>query len=182
MEEQRVDVQFKCPCGAILSAHETAVNSTIACHQCGRILVVPAIPVATGMGANKHMELIEAESVPYQPQQTERPPLSSAAALGTRKRTCVSGLSVASLVLGIVGPFLSVLSVAAGALAIIFGGAALKALGDTPGLSGRGMAIAGTILGVLDLLLGLSIILASYASHQPEDSLDVVCFIVNRIF
>ncbi len=55
------------------------------------------------------------------------------------------GLAVASLVLGIVSLFL--FGIIAGPLAIIFGALRVK-----PGSAGRGMAIAGIILGALGII------------------------------
>ena len=56
-----------------------------------------------------------------------------------------SGLAVASLVLGIVGFFFNLLAV----LAIIFGAVAIGQITKNPELKGRGMAIAGLVLGII---------------------------------
>jgi hypothetical protein len=56
-----------------------------------------------------------------------------------------SGLAVASLVLGIVGVFINPLSI----LAIIFGAIAMSQTGRNPNLKGRGMAVAGLVLGIV---------------------------------
>ena len=61
------------------------------------------------------------------------------------QKTRTSGLAVASLVLGIIGLLFSPLSV----LAIIFGGVAISQTGKDPTLGGRGMAIAGLVLGII---------------------------------
>ena len=166
-----MDTQFKCPCGEILTAHEEEVHKTIACHHCGRILVVPAIPVAAGLGGLVDADdLVEAEVLPRRAQETilaeERP---------AARKAGVNGMAVASLVLGIVGPFLGILSVVAGVLAIIFGGVAVRGIAASPRTQGRGMAIAGIALGSLSVILGITLILASYGGRPPENSLDVIC-------
>ncbi|WP_217371877.1 DUF4190 domain-containing protein [Spirosoma rhododendri] len=59
----------------------------------------------------------------------------------------VSGLAIASLVCGILAFFL--LGIVLGILAIIFGGVALSKIRKNPEVSGRGMAVAGMILGIV---------------------------------
>jgi hypothetical protein len=56
-----------------------------------------------------------------------------------------SGMAVASLVLGIISLLLNPLAI----LAIIFGGVALSQTSHNPTLGGRGMAIAGLVLGII---------------------------------
>jgi hypothetical protein len=60
------------------------------------------------------------------------------------------GLAIASLVLGILGLICSIL---AGIPALILGIISLKKIDRSPGLQGRGMAIAGIVLGGLSILL-----------------------------
>jgi hypothetical protein len=85
-----------------------------------------------------------------QPQPTASPaqPQSPAA---TRR---TSGLAITSLVCGIVGLFLHFLSI----LAIIFGGVALAQIGKNPALKGRGMAVAGLVLGIITVIAWIAII------------------------
>ena len=70
------------------------------------------------------------------------------------------GFAVAALVLGIVGvvfgfiPLLFVIAFPCGLLAVIFGVLAWRSA-NKPGGSRKGMAIAGTILGVVALALGV---------------------------
>lgn len=61
-------------------------------------------------------------------------------------------MSIASLVLGIVGIPMCFLFVPS-LLAVIFGAVALNQIGNDPGQSGRGRAIAGIILGSVALAL-----------------------------
>ena len=62
-----------------------------------------------------------------------------------------SGMAIASLVFGIIGGSL---------FAIIFGAVALGQIGKNPNLSGKGLAIAGIILGVLWMIILVIIIAA----------------------
>lgn len=71
---------------------------------------------------------------------------SSAASSGSR----TSGLAVASLCCGIVGLFL--LNIVLGPLAIVFGAVARRQAGAR---NGAGMAKAGIILGIVDVVLWL---------------------------
>ncbi len=73
--------------------------------------------------------LTQTASVPQRPLETAR----------------TSGLAIASLVLGIVGIFINFLSI----LAIIFGAIAMGQTGRNPNLKGRGMAVAGLVLGII---------------------------------
>lgn len=63
--------------------------------------------------------------------------------------TRTSGLSVAALVLGIIGIFINFL----GILAIIFGAIGVSQTGKDPTLGGRGMAIAGLVLGIVAIAI-----------------------------
>jgi len=97
-----------------------------------------------------------------------------------RRKTGVSGLSIASLVLGIVSPFLGPIALVTGLLALVFGGISIKRIGGSPGTTGRGMAIAGMILGGLSLLLGLMYILSASVQPPPGgDSFDVLYRVVS---
>jgi hypothetical protein len=72
----------------------------------------------------------------------------------------VNGLAIAALVCGIIGLFF--LSIILGPLALIFGIIALRRA--NAGASGRGMAIAGIVLGAVDIVLYV-IALAYLSSH-----------------
>jgi len=195
-----MDVQFKCPCGEVLAAHENDVHKTIACGRCGRVLEVPGIPVAVGPGARREQEeiqkareVVEADASAWQPspaqpvqaqpgQPTRAQPVQPAPAESVMEtRAGVSGLAVASLVLGIVGPFLGILAIVAGILAVVFGGVAVKSIGASP-RQGRGMAIGGMVLGGIDTLLGISFVLAAFAERPQGDSLDIVCCLISSLF
>jgi hypothetical protein len=181
-EAEPVEVQFKCPCGEALSAYEKDVNRTIACHQCGRILVVPAVPVAAGIGARyEHGAVQETEEAVEAVEAVEAgaPSWKPSPPRAGERPTTVSGMAVASLVLGVVGPFLGMLAIVAGILAVVFGGVAVKSISSSPWVQGRGMAIAGIMLGAVDLLLGVALVLATYGGRHPEDSLDVICNLVS---
>ena len=128
--EEPVETKFRCRCGALLTAPESAANETVACQNCGRVLVVPRMPVAAGMDAEGSPVLEEEDEPVAEVVQSPR------AARAEARKTSISGMAVASLVLGIVGPFLSVLSIAAGILAVVFGSIALKAIKRSPWLAG----------------------------------------------
>jgi uncharacterized membrane protein YvbJ len=66
-------------------------------------------------------------------------PAKTAAVEGTR----TSGFAIAALVLGILG---------VSVLAIIFGAIGINQTGKDPNLKGRGMAVAGLVLGILWLI------------------------------
>ena len=68
------------------------------------------------------------------------------------QRAKTNGLSVASLVLGLVGIPLCFLFIPS-LLAVIFGIVGLKQIKGGPTQSGRGLAIAGLILGAIMLML-----------------------------
>lgn len=69
-----------------------------------------------------------------------------------------SGHAIASLVMGIVGFF--VLGIILGTLAIIFGGIGLYRIHDEPNYyTGRGLAIAGIILGIIGIPIKLFLLL-----------------------
>jgi hypothetical protein len=67
-----------------------------------------------------------------------------------------NGLAIAALVCGIVGFFL--LGIVLGPLGIIFGGLGLRRA--NAGARGRGMALAGLIVGIIDTVLYIVVILA----------------------
>jgi len=184
-EGKTVDIRFKCPCGEILTADDKDTNKTAACRRCGRILVVPGIPVAGGVGARyqNHRTL--------EPEEASETGVSSAspwsdpavgfpqAAPAAERSAGLNGIAVAALVLGLVGPFLGPLSIVAGVLAIVFGGVALRSTPGSTRTQGRGMAIAGIVLGGVDVLLGVSFILARLNPPGQEDTLDVVCYLLS---
>jgi Domain of unknown function (DUF4190) len=66
--------------------------------------------------------------------------------------TGTNGMAVASMVLGIVGLVLCCLWIPE-VLAIIFGGVALSQINNNPAQSGRGMAIAGLIMGIASFVI-----------------------------
>ncbi|MFJ9741214.1 DUF4190 domain-containing protein [Streptomyces sp. NPDC101166] len=80
---------------------------------------------------------------------------SSTASSGSR----TNGMAIASLCCGIVGLFL--LNIVLGPLAIVFGSVALRQAGTR---NGAGMAKAGIVLGVVDVVLWL-VLLAVAASN-----------------
>jgi Co/Zn/Cd efflux system component len=57
-------------------------------------------------------------------------------------------MCVAALVMGILGLFFNLLAI----LAIIFGGIGMSQTGKDPNLKGRGMAVAGLVLGIIGII------------------------------
>jgi hypothetical protein len=86
------------------------------------------------------------QAAPGSPPRVSAPPVSvyvqQRAAGGPR----TSGFAVASLVLGLIGFSI---------LAIIFGGVAIGQAEKDPNLSGKGMAVAGLVLGSIELVIEL---------------------------
>jgi hypothetical protein len=78
----------------------------------------------------------------------------------TPRTTTGNGLAIAALVCGLVGLFIA--NVILGPLAIIFGAVAWSKA--TRGAPRKGMAVAGTILGVVDIAL-FALILAVASQH-----------------
>jgi hypothetical protein len=77
-----------------------------------------------------------------------------AGSVGTTQRT--SEYAIAALVLGILG--MTLLPLLGSILAIIFGSIGKKRIDQDPSLKGREMAIAGLVLGIIPLVIGLLII------------------------
>jgi len=67
--------------------------------------------------------------------------------------TKTSGKAVASLVLSILGFF--VFPIILPIIAIVLGWMALKDIGNRPATKGRGLAIAGIVIGVIGLIVGI---------------------------
>jgi hypothetical protein len=94
---------------------------------------------------------------PYQQQYPSAPPPGYG---GYPRPRGANGLAIAALVCGIIGLFF--LSIVLGPLALIFGIIGLRRA--NAGASGRGMAIAGIVLGAIDIVLYV-IALAYLSSH-----------------
>jgi hypothetical protein len=102
------------------------------CSKCGAALTLKAEPAA--------------ESAPA-------PAPVAPAATGSR----TSGMAIAALVMGIAGfVFFGFL----GILAIIFGGIGLSQINKDPSLKGKGMAVAGLVLGIIATVGGIIWIIA----------------------
>lgn len=76
---------------------------------------------------------------------------------GEPRHTGTNGMSIASLVLGILSIPMCFLFLPA-ILAVAFGFVGLSQVKNRPGQSGRGLAIAGIILGGIGLLLIIAIV------------------------
>jgi len=81
--------------------------------------------------------------------------------LDTRK---TSGLAIASFVLSLAGIFC--FGFVTGTLAVIFGGVAMRSISKNPGLKGNGLAVAGLVIGIVDII-GWLIWLVLVAAGPP---------------
>jgi hypothetical protein len=84
------------------------------------------------------------------------------------------GFAIASLVLGILG--LGALPFAASLLAIIFGGVALKRIRRSHDQEGRGMAIAGIILGIIGMFFSLIALVVGIVTLAVGSILSILFF------
>ncbi len=84
------------------------------------------------------------------------------------------GFAIASLVLGILG--LGSLPFAASLLAIIFGAVALKRIRRNPGQEGRGMAVAGIILGILGIFVAFIVLVLGIVAFAVGGILSLLFF------
>ncbi len=138
-------VHVKCPrCSTVV---EKVGDATPVCPTCGYGAPSQAAPVQAVSSPNDPWSGM---SAPAQPQTTgSKPP--------------TSGLAITALVLGLVGicvsfiPVIGLIGIPVALAAIITGGIGLSQIGKNPGLGGKGMAVAGLILGIISLLLAILI-------------------------
>jgi predicted acyltransferase len=76
-------------------------------------------------------------------------------------------MSIASLVLGIIGVFLCFVVVPS-ILALVFGLLGINQIKQDPSQSGRGMAIAGIVLGAIGVLLFVLVLIVGRADYTFE--------------
>lgn len=90
----------------------------------------------------------------------------------SRRGQSYLGFSITSMVVGIVGiftVFTCFVPLLFGILAAIFGGVALNGMGRSRNYDGKGMAIAGLVLGIIDFAIGiLWVLLFAAASTVPH--------------
>ena len=117
------------------------------------------------------MAVSEPPGPPHQPVVPPRP------GQPVHRQPTGNGMAVAALVCGIVGavlafiPFLFFVGLILGILAIVFGAIGLSRANK--GASGKGMAIAGLILGAVSLALGIfGAIVLNRAAHELVDISD----------
>lgn len=102
--------------------------------------------------------------VPQPPQAPGQQPAYAPGSYPPQRRT--SGLAIASLVLGIVGIFLFVIIIPS-LLAVIFGLVSLPSINRSGGaVGGKGMAIAGVVLGALELILLIALLASNGGSFS----------------
>jgi DNA-directed RNA polymerase subunit RPC12/RpoP len=136
-------IRFTCECGKLLQAREEQAGRAVACPACGRRLTVPG------------------GSTAVQPGQPQRGPTPAAtgvrqgrgapAAEGEAGAAVTSGKAVVSLILGVLA-FCTLLLT--GLPAALFGFLALSDIKKGQGrVKGKGLAITGLVLGVVNTLL-----------------------------
>jgi len=137
------EITFACSsCGMLLKASDQHVGQTVACPQCSTHLTVPAPSAQPSAAPPPPASSAPAPSQPFYPQPPAPAPQSPPS-------TC--GWAIASLVLGLL-PCTCVPSL----LAIIFGHMAVSKIDASNGqLTGRGMAIAGLVLGYVFMVANL---------------------------
>ncbi len=143
-------VHFNCACGQQLEAREEFAGRKVRCPRCGQERTIPA----TGRPGGNKAEFPVATAVPAEhrpsPGNESDEWAHDPAAPGS---TRTSRKAVVSLVLGILSFFLSILT---GLPAIILGLRGMKEVDRSHGrLEGKGLALAGTILGAIGTLLTL---------------------------
>lgn len=144
------DFKFSCPlCGQHLAGTAAWSGKTIQCPACQRDLVVPDPPATatSPVPANQPpaaVRLMGAAAPSAPPPVTPRRP-----EVNTATRGSTSGLAVAALCLGI-GSFL--MSVLAGIPAVICGHMALSRIRSGRAAGGKGLAIAGLVMGYLSIV------------------------------
>lgn len=155
-------VPMRCPyCGSVVEPARDTSGALFcpACQNTGK--VTPAWPPQP-----------QGSSPPAVPGGMATPAGTAASAPPGR----TPGKAVAALVVGIATFVLFPLAIVLGPIALVLG---IKALGEVkrspPGTPGQGMAIAGTVLGGLGILLGLTVLMAavvfvlvSNLSEPPE--------------
>ena len=89
-------------------------------------------------------------------ESTHPPAMPGAGAIAIEPKT--SGLAIASLVVALVG-IIPCVGIPLGATAILLGALGLRSLRKKPGLKGRGLALAGLITGIVEVVGHLVILL-----------------------
>ena len=112
------------------------------CNKCGA-------PIPEGGNfCQKCGAAVEQSTAESQPSEIQPQPVQTATA------TTTNGFAIAALVCGIAGLFLNFLSI----LAIIFGALGIAQTNKNPEIKGKGMAVAGLVLGIVVLLFWVFII------------------------
>jgi hypothetical protein len=142
-------ITFGCECGQQMQTRDEHAGRRTRCPKCGKELLIPGVQPAPAPAPPARPQAVARQPRPdisHLQDQTEREERRSR----PRGPTGTSIAAVVSLVLGILSFCLLFL---AGIPAIIVGVLGLRAIGQSGGrLGGRGMAVAGIILGVLGVL------------------------------
>jgi len=155
-----------CKCGTALEVTPGDTGGSVFCTNCGERVEIPADLQAklASIRASAPTEQAPGRregSVPMRGRSPEGPPGGMPPYPGfynEPKRT--SGMAIASLVLSLLGLFSCGITALLG---LIFGIVALKEISDNPNVEGKGLAIAGVIIGPIMILLYILMIVASIA-------------------
>jgi hypothetical protein len=141
-------IQFDCPCGQRLQAKEEHVGLQVACPVCEKLLTVPGDPQAVHPAAMPPAAPAPAPSEYMAGRPLPAPgPLSARA---RRERGPATSLSIKALVSLILGVLTFVLPVVLAIPAILLAVLALREINSSGGrLTGKGLAIAGIVVGVV---------------------------------
>lgn len=156
-------IRFLCECGEQLQAAEDNAGQWVLCSACGRQRIVPAEPPppTAFQSAGPAAPAPAPEGVQQNrlifPDEADLEKERDIAAWSLRQPAASSGKAFASLILGILSLFCSIV---AGLPALIVGILALGDIGRSKGrLSGRGLAIAGIVCACTGTLLSGGVLL-----------------------
>jgi hypothetical protein len=160
------DFKFSCPnCGQHISATEAWSGRQIQCPSCQQHIAVPGAPVAAPPPAVRLSGAAPAAvAPPVAPDRSAAGP----AGPGPAARGKTSGLAIAALVCGIL-TFLGC-SLLAALPAVICGHLALSRLKSGRATAGRGLAIAGLILGYVGIVASIvvAIFWGLFVTHRVK--------------
>jgi len=185
--DKTVRIQMTCPaCGKTLSAPDTAAGKKAKCPSCREIILVPEA-VQESQGFYPSAPQPSAPSAPPAPpappppsgspdkwlDQLQGPSPVPTASGGERRRhhgKSYQGFAVTSMIFGIVSivgmlgccvPFVGVIGLVSGIIAIIFAAVASNGMKTSGNFEGKGMATTGLILGIIGVVLYVIIFIIS---------------------
>lgn len=163
------ELLFLCPhCKQQLTVPPTMLGQVVRCPRCEKDFQTPPPAQEVAPALTDQQPVMPQLPVPTDQQPVM--PLQAAPAPGIAAPTTAktNGMSIASLVLSLVGLVGTMCCCAAvcGPLSIIFGAIGLSATSKDPALKGRGMALAGIIIGALSILTTIAWILITSLDNE----------------